>query len=179
MKKIFFALVMMMTVLGAKAQVTTNVRMGVGFYADSKLGFNSLIQTNIPLTSGSVLTFSPSMEMNYSIQGDGGYTSTNLLLPLQFGCKIAMGGKTLFFPKVGPAVGYDFDADRTPFNVGVSFDLAFEYKHFVGALRGYYSFKEVEKSEYYGYYYYGYYYSDHYFEDFSPYNATITFGYKF
>lgn len=88
-----------------------------------------------------------------------------------------IGDKLLFFPKIGPAVGYDTFSDFSAFNSGPSVELAFEYKHFVVAVNGYYSIKGVGR------------YEDSDYNDGSYtsrasdrpniYSASLTLGYKF
>lgn len=75
-------------------------------------------------------------------------------------------GNGLFFPKIGPAVGYDIYSDDRPFNFGPSVELAFEYKHFVAAINAYCAVNEVER---YDYYYAGT----------NITTASLTLGYKF
>lgn len=154
---------LMMAALGAKAQVTTNVRVGGGYNTGAPC-ITGLFQANIPFQRGGKLTFSPSVEFDYSTHVDCDGTR-NLMLPLQLGYKVPMGNNLLFFPKVGPAVGYDISSGDG-FNVGPAAEFAFEGTHFVVAIGGYYSVKDVE-------------YDDYYYDYKTPFNISLTLGYKF
>ena len=161
------AMALMMAALGAKAQVTTNVRVGCGVITDN-IGMTGLFQVNFPFLTGGAFTFSPSLEMDWAFgpsDWDEDITSRNLSLPLQLGYKVPIRGNLMFFPKVGPAVGYEFGDDvKDNFNIGPSVELAFENKHFVGAIRGYYSVKGVK---------------DYFGDDYAPYSVTLNVGCKF
>lgn len=168
MKKVLLALVMAVSVISAKAQTTMNVRAGGGFNTDAD-GFTGVFQVNMPLKMGSKWTFSPSLQVDMALENNCEEGSQNILLPLYLGHKMKL-GNGLFFPKIGPAVGYDIYSDDSAFNFGPSVEFAFEYKHFVAAINAYYSVIEVER-----YYYDGTYGS----ADTNIYSASLTLGYKF
>lgn len=142
MKKILLALVMAVSVISAKAQITMNVRAGGG-YNTEKLGGTGIFQVNVPFRDGSRWTFSPSLQLDLAIEPFCDEGSQNVLLPLCLGYKMKL-GNGLLFPKLGPAVGYDVFSD-SGFNVGISAEWAYEYKHFVVALNAYSSFTEVSR----------------------------------
>lgn len=164
MKKVLLALVMAVSVISAKAQTTMNVRAGYGYNTDAD-GVTGIFQVNMPFKTGSRWTFSPSLQLDMAFTPDCGYGSQNILLPLCLGYKIKL-GNGLLFPKLGPAVGYDVFSD-SGFNVGLSAEWAYEYKHFVVALNAYSSFTEVSR------------YSNS-FDCWPKINtASLTLGYKF
>lgn len=170
MKKIILSLAMVFMAIAADAQVTMNVRAGGGVNTKVE-GLTGLFQVNIPFGKTSPFTFSPTVQANISLDCDETDGSQNLLLPLNIGYKTSIGKNCLFFPKIGPAIGYDIYSDDG-FNAGPAVELAFELKHFVIALNGYYSITECTR-EYYSYYTYTN------TKDLSPWNVSLTFGYKF
>lgn len=177
MKKVLLALVMAVSVISAKAQTTMNVRVGGGINTDAD-GFTGIFQVNMPFKMGSKWTFSPSLQLDMAIDPYDNKGSQNILIPLLFGYKTPIGDKLLFFPKIGPAVGYDTFSDFSAFNSGPSVELAFEYKHFVVAVNGYYSIKGVgryEDSDYYN----GESYTSRVSDRPNIYSASLTLGYKF
>lgn len=149
MKKVLLALVMAVSVISAKAQTTMNVRAGYGYNTDAD-GVTGIFQVNMPFKMGSKWTFSPSLQVDMAFDCDCESGSQNILLPLYLGHKMKL-GNGLFFPKIGPAVGYDIYTDERAFNFGPSVELAFEYKHFVAAINAYCSVNEVERYDYYNY----------------------------
>ena len=169
MKKVLLALVMAVSVISAKAQITMNVRAGGGYNTDYD-GVTGIFQVNMPFETGGRWTFSPSLQLDMAIGPYENEGSQNILVPLLFGYKTPIGDKLLFFPKIGPAVGYDIFSDFSAFNYGPSVELAFEYKHFVVAANGYYSVKGVgrfdESVKYCSMYP-------------NIYSASLTLGYKF
>lgn len=177
MKKILLALVMAVSVISAKAQITMNVRAGGG-YNTEKLGGTGIFQVNVPFRDGSRWTFSPSLQVDIALKLDSESGSQNILLPLYLGHKMQIGDKLLFFPKIGPAVGYDTFSDFSAFNSGPSVELAFEYKHFVVAVNGYYSIKGVGRYDDSDYYYHGS-YTSRASDRPNIYSASLTLGYKF
>lgn len=164
MKKVLLALVMTVSVISAKAQTTMNVRAGYGYNTDAD-GVTGIFQVNMPFKMGSKWTFSPSLQVDMAFDCDCESGSQNILLPLYLGHKMKL-GNGLFFPKIGPAVGYDIYSDDRPFNFGPSVELAFEYKHFVAAINAYYSVIQVERDDYYGI-------------ESNITTASLTIGYKF
>lgn len=170
MKKVLLALVMAVSVISAKAQTTMNVRAGYGNNTESE-NITGVFQVNMPFETGSKWTFSPSLQVDIALKLDSESGSQNILLPLYLGHKMQIGDKLLFFPKIGPAVGYDIFSDFSAFNYGPSVELAFEYKHFVVAANGYFSIKEVGRYEE----------SELYRDSMFPniYSASLTLGYKF
>lgn len=168
MKKVLLALVMAVSVISAKAQTTMNVRAGYGYNTDAE-GFTGAFQVNMPLKMGSKWTFSPSLQVDMGFDCDCDRGSQNILLPLYLGHKMKL-GNSLFFPKIGPAVGYDIYSDERAFNFGPSVELAFEYKHFVAAINAYSSVIEVARDYYYG---------TSETAETNIYTASLTIGYKF
>lgn len=173
MKRIMIVMAIMMTIYGAKAQVSSNVRVGIGI-DDGGVAASYLVQTNIPLKKGSWFTFSPSLEydLGFKERSNSYYyrydcKTKNLLVPLRFGYKTYLGSNILFFPKIGPAVGIDMGADGDRFNVGPTAEMALEYKHVVVAVGGYYSIKDVSACSY------------HDDAKTKVYNFSLTVGYKF
>lgn len=176
MKKVLLALVMAVSVISAKAQTTMNVRAGYGNNTESE-NVTGVFQVNMPFETGSKWTFSPSLQVDIALKLDCESGSQNILLPLYLGHKIQL-GNGLFFPKIGPALGYDTFSDFSAFNSGPSVELAFEYKHFVVAVNGYYSIKGVgryEDSDYYN----GESYTSRVSDRPNIYSASLTLGYKF
>lgn len=167
MKKVLLALVMAVSVISAKAQTTMNVRAGYGYNTDAE-GFTGAFQVNMPLKMGSKWTFSPSLQVDMALRLNCEEGSQNILLPLYLGHKMKL-GNGLFFPKIGPAVGYDTYSDRA-FNYGPSVEFAFEYKHFVAAINAYSSVIEVARDYYYG---------TSETAETNIYSASLTLGYKF
>lgn len=178
MKKVLLALVMAVSVISAKAQITMNVRAGGGYNTDYD-GVTGIFQVNMPFETGGRWTFSPSLQLDMAIGPYENEGSQNILVPLLFGYKTPIGDKLLFFPKIGPAVGYDIFSDFSAFNYGPSVELAFEYKHFVVAANGYFSIKEVGRHEESGNYYDGYYHTSWDSKFPNIYSASLTLGYKF
>lgn len=168
MKKVLLALVMAVSVISAKAQITMNVRAGGGFNTRVE-SLTGIFQVNMPLKMGSRWTFSPSLQVDMALNLDCESGSQNILLPLYLGHKIQL-GNGLFFPKIGPAVGYDVYSDDRAFNFGPSVEFAFEYKHFVAAINAYSSVIQVARDYYCGT-----------FEtaETNIYSASLTLGYKF
>ena len=164
MKKVLLALVIAVSVISAKAQTTMNVRAGYGYNTDAD-GVTGIFQVNMPFKTGNRWTFSPSLQLDMAIEPYENKGSQNILVPLLLGYKIKL-GNGLLFPKLGPAVGYDVFSDPG-FNVGISEEWAYEYKHFVVALNAYSSFTEVSR----------------YFKNFDCWpkinTASLTIGYKF
>lgn len=178
MKKVLLALVMAVIVISAKAQTTMNVRAGYGYNTDAE-GVTGIFQVNMPFKTGSRWTFSPSLQLDMAIDPYENKGSQNILIPLFFGYKTPIGDKLLFFPKIGPAVGYDTFSESSAFNYGPSVELAFEYKHFVVAANGYFSIKGVERYEDTGSFYDGYYHTSLITKHPNIYTASLTLGYKF
>lgn len=175
MKRILLIMVMMLTFVGVKAQVTMNARVGTGMITD-KPGIVALVQANIPFKKGGRFTFSPSLEYNHTFVCDddiydwGEYECMMLLGTLNFGVKAPLGRNALLIPKVGVALGDDFGGDIYGFVFGPSTELSLEYKHFIVAVGGFYSFAETT---YYTAYYSGY-------EGYrNPWKFSISLGYKF
>lgn len=136
MKRILLIMVMMLTVVGAKAQVTMNARVGTGFLPDDNGdfsgGFFGIFQMNIPFKKGGRFTLSPSVELDLPY--------ARFVFPLNVGCKVPMGNRKLYFPKIGPVVGYNACSDDVKAIAGLSTEHAFEFKHFIVAVGAYYSF---------------------------------------
>ena len=135
MKKLFFCLVMALMAVCANAQVTWNVRAGVGvqefegdYEKDSHGGWTVAVESNIPFKTGSSFTFSPSLSFFMGI-GEGS-ENMRITLPLHLGYKIFLSDNLIFFPKVGPAI-----AAGNYFEYGPSLELPFEYKRLVITLQ--------------------------------------------
>lgn len=170
MKRILLIMVMMLTFVGAKAQVTMNARVGAGMITDYP-GMVGSFQVNIPFKRGGRFTFSPSVEFDGAFCTDEDeYVSKMLLFPLHFGIKAPLGRNALLFPKVGPAFGADFAADDA-FTGGISTEIAFEYKHFIVALEAYYGSQTGFGKYFANYGEYEYY--------INPWKFSISLGYKF
>ncbi len=133
MKKILLSLAMAITAIGASAQNTYNVRIG-GTIMDEYTTLTTMTQANISLKNVGLWVFSPTVQF----ATDGG--SKAIMLHANMGYRTRIGNNCLFVPKVGVAGGYfslsDYD---DAFLVGPSIDLAFELKHFVIGLTGFYS----------------------------------------
>ena len=147
MKKILLSLVMVFLTISANSQVTWNVRAGWGafqteysnygyyyngYYYDYYHNYDSeavpcaalALQVNIPFKRTSRFTFSPTFMAACSYE-------SRIEFPLYFGYKVPIGNRNLFFPKLGPMVGYDV-CTAYPIS-GPSMELAFEIKHFIVA----------------------------------------------
>ena len=173
MKRILLIMVMMLTVVGAKAQVTMNARAGIGVLpddnGDSGAGFFGIFQMNIPFKKGGRFTLSPSVELD--LPSDASHS--RFVFPLNVGCKVPMGNRNLYFPKIGPVVGYNGCSDDVMAIAGLSTEHAFEFKHFIVAVGAYYSFvMEDHDILSYGSSYVGTNYTD-------VYGVHLTLGYKF
>lgn len=133
MKKFLLSLAMAITAIGASAQNTYNVRIG-GTIMDEYTTLTTMTQANISLKNVGLWVFSPAVQF----ATDGG--SKAIMLHANMGYRTRIGNNCLFVPKVGVAGGYfslsDYD---DAFLVGPSIDLAFELKHFVIGLTGFYS----------------------------------------
>ena len=177
MKRILLIMVMLLTVVGAKAQVTMNARVGAGMITDYP-GMVGSFQVNIPFKRGGRFTFSPSVEFDGAFCTDEDeYVSKMLLGSFNFGIKASLGSKALLIPKVGWAFGGDFGGSTEKLITGPSTEIAFEYKHFIVAVSGFYSIIDCDK-EYWFYSYYNDWYSK-YASYYNPWKATISIGYKF
>lgn len=183
MKRILLIMVMLLTVVGAKAQVTMNARVGTGMVSDNP-SIVGLFQVNIPFKKGGRFTFSPSLEYDHSLPTSNddydrinSFESKMLLGSFNFGIKASLGSKVLLIPKVGWAFGGDFGGVDEKMITGPSTEIAFEYKHFIVAASGFYSIIDCDKD----FYEYSYYYST-YRRGWFYYNSwkfAITLGYKF
>lgn len=176
MKKLVLSFLLCIMAIGANAQVTMNVRAGGGINT-SNLGLTGLFQVNIPFKKASPFTFSPTIQYNTDFDTGNGSGSQNLLLPLNIGYKKMIGDNCIFFPKIGPAVGLDLYSDDG-FNAGPAVELAFEIKHFVVALNGYYAIEDCSREYYYNYGY-GHGSSGRSFNHVNVWNVSLTAGYKF
>lgn len=164
MKRILFALVMIVMAVGVNAQTTWNLRAGAGSSYDSD-GYGCFtpclsLQTNIPLSAASKYTVSPTLTVAAPDM------DIDIILPVYFGYKTILGNQALFVPKIGPCVGYS--TTNGSFVAGPAAELAVEIKHFVIGVNGYYSLTSDS-------YDYGYGYD----AEFNHYGAFFTLGYKF
>lgn len=145
MKKLFICMVLAMMAIGIDAQTTWNVRVGGGLMQISEEGWNSwdresydafgallAVEANIPFKhQANRWTFSPSILLSSDFE------CFHIIAPLQVGHKIPMSRGSLFFPKLGVAVGAEIGGEEILI-VGPSAELAFEIKHFVFAINSYY-----------------------------------------
>lgn len=135
MKKVFILMVFTIMAIGASAQVTYNIRAGIGgvntytdivyyhYYGDLEMGisYGVMAQANIPFYKHGKLSFSPTVLLDLSDYKE-------LYVPLLLGYKIGIGHKKLFFPKIGPSL-INTDANNAIY--GITTDLAFEFNHLV------------------------------------------------
>lgn len=170
MKKFFLSLLLAVMAVGANAQVTYNFRVGGGIGSDEQghdIGVvTAQIQSNIPFTKGSPLTFSPSVVLSTNFD-----ESYHLYAPLTVGYKIPMNVTSRFFPKVGLALGVE--ADEGDMIVGPTVGLDFEISHFVIGVNGYYSVVGPTDEDD------GYYYKHYEYESSNHHGINLTVGYKF
>ena len=140
MKKIILSLAMAMTVIGASAQNTYNVRVGGGILNegnDTFTTFTAMAQANISLNNLGYWVFSPAVQLST------GEDNTTIMLHANMGYRKRIGNNCLFVPKVGVAGGYLSEAgnyEKIP--VGPSIDLGLELKRFVIGLTGFYSLNQ-------------------------------------
>lgn len=138
MKRVFILMVFTIMAIGASAQVTYNIRAGIGgmntitkdddyyYYGDYNLemgiSYSVMAQANIPFYKHGKLSFSPTVLLDLSED------YKELYVPLFLGYKIGIGHKKLFFPKIGPSLVYTDDHEAI---CGITTDLAFEFNHLV------------------------------------------------
>lgn len=139
MKNILLSLMMAVTAIGTNAQNTYNVRLG-GAIQNECTTVTTMAQANISLKNVSSWVFSPAVQISTNLY------DTAAMLHANMGYRTRIGDKCLFVPKVGIAGGYfSWDTDyKEGFLVGPSIDLAFELKHFVIGLTGFYSINKAE-----------------------------------
>lgn len=146
MKRLFTIMAIALMAICANAQTTWNIRVGTGvssykeydyweIYDEQEASFSIITQANIAFAAGSRFTYSPTLSIAYCSE------EASVFLPMLFGYKIGMGHKKLFFPKIGPVVGY-CDGEF----VGISTDMAFEINHFVIAATANFSIDGIEES---------------------------------
>lgn len=169
MKKILLSLMMAVTAIGASAQNTYNVRVGgvaiQDFYLPTVIG-----QANFSLKNGSLWTFSPAVQFSTDLY------NISTLAHFNIGYRTTIGDHSLFVPKIGIALGhntYDIDYEGT-FLVGPSIDLAFELKHIVIGLTGFYSITKA-KGKTYSYSSY----DSYCYDDAAVPMVSLTLGYTF
>ncbi|MGM9679551.1 MAG: hypothetical protein ACI3X7_07260 [Bacteroidaceae bacterium] len=157
MKKIIFSLVMALMTISANAQITWNVRAGGGFLDSPYINLDSpyinneectfgsgcfaiVLQENVPLIKRtSKFTFSPTLIADFSSE------DFQVSFPLYLGYKIRIGNRTLFFPKIGPMLGFSsYYGDAM---LGMSLESAFEIKHFIVAADFNFNFNTGSYSE--------------------------------
>ena len=140
MKRVFVLMVFTIMAIGASAQVTYNVRAGIGgmnthtedsfdypywdHHCDLEMTFSCgvMAQANIPFNKHGKFSFSPTVLLDLSEE------YKELYVPLFLGYKIGIGHKKLFFPKIGAAFVY---TNCNEAQWGVTTDLAFEFNHLV------------------------------------------------
>lgn len=168
MKKILLSLMMAVTAIGASAQNTYNVRVGgvvmQDYYLPTVMG-----QANFSLKNGSLWTFSPAVQSSTDLY------NISALAHFNIGYRTIIGDHSLFVPKIGIALGYNtYDTDyEDTFLVGPSIDLAFELKHFVIGLTGFYSITKAKGD------WYGSYDNPNYYDDAAVPMVSLTLGYTF
>lgn len=139
MKRVFILMVFTIMAIGASAQVTYNIRAGIGgmntntdYYWVSHHGFDYcdfemkfsygvMAQANILFNKYGKLSFSPTVLLDLSEYKE-------LYVPLFLGYKIGIGHKKLFFPKIGPSLVYTEAYEAI---YGITTDLAFELNNLV------------------------------------------------
>lgn len=148
MKRLFTIMAIALMAICANAQTTWNIRVGTGLsaYVDyydyyweetyNEASFSIITQANIAFDAGSRFTYSPTLSIANGVDSE----EPSVFLPMLFGYKIGMGHKKLFFPKIGPVVGY-CDGEF----VGISYDMAFEINHFVIAATANFSIDGFEE----------------------------------
>lgn len=168
MKKVLLSLMMAVTAIGASAQNTYNVRVGgvvmQDYYLPTVMG-----QANFSLKNGSLWTFSPAVQFSTDLY------NISALAHFNIGYRTIIGDHSLFVPKIGIALGhntYDFEYEGS-FLVGPSIDLAFELKHFVIGLTGFYSITKAKGD------WYGSYDNPNYYDDAAVPMVSLTLGYTF
>lgn len=141
MKKLLFVLAVLLVAMSANAQVTWNVRAGGGVFQTEYYNYHYhygyydwerdnvpcaalALQVNMPFKRTSRFTFSPTFMAACSREN-------RIEFPLYLGYKLPIGNRSLFFPKIGPMVGYDVRAKSAI--SGPSMELAFEIEHFIVA----------------------------------------------
>lgn len=165
MKRVFLSLAMAAMAVAASAQVTWNVRatagISIGDHEDFDIG--GMVQANIPFSKTSKFTFSPTLSFIH----DFGVEQYYGVMPLYIGFQKRLSNGSLFFPKIGPAVGYSSNVGYCDpgFLCGPSIDLAFEVKHFVFGVNAFYSLMNLDDG--------------YYSEDLQTANVSFTIGYKF
>ncbi len=147
MKRVFILMVFTIMAIGASAQVTYNIRAGIGgmnthtedyyydyfyFHGDHcdlemTFSYGVMAQANIPFNKYGKLSFSPTVLLDLSEE------YKELYVPLFLGYKIGIGHKKLFFPKIGAAFVY---TDCNAAQLGITTDLAFEFNHLVVGVFG-------------------------------------------
>ena len=168
MKKILLSLMMAVTAIGTNAQNTYNVRLGgvvmQDYYLPTVMG-----QANFSLKNGSLWTFSPAVQSSTDLY------NISALAHFNIGYRTIIGDHSLFVPKIGIALGYNtYDTDyEDTFLVGPSIDLAFELKHFVIGLTGFYSITKAKGD------WYGSYDNPNYYDDAAVPMVSLTLGYTF
>lgn len=134
MKKLFITLILAVMAIGAKAQITWNVRAGGGYFVTQEgwswygypkncFGPSVALGVNLPFSRGNQLTLSPTVIGAFS-------SRCQLALPINLGYKLNIGDKCIIYPKAGPCFGADFGRGNSLF-FGPSAELAFEINHFV------------------------------------------------
>ena len=168
MKKFFLSLLIALMAVSAEAQVTWNVRAGVGGMEDDNVDGSIAprlsVQSNIPFGSNSRWVFSPAVGGSVAVNNGGFHVD----FPLLFGYKATLGRRNaLFIPKLGPVLGYSTNGNGSAI-VGPSVEFAFEIGHFVAAVSGYYSLVKGKNEWRYNY-----------TDEFEVFNIFLSFGYKF
>lgn len=135
MKRVFILMVFTIMAIGASAQVTYNIRAGIGGmnthtedeigwyhgYHEMTFSYGVMAQANIPFYKHGKFSFSPTVLLDLS-------DYIELYVPLFLGYKISIGHKKLFFPKIGPSLVYTENHGAI---CGITTDLAFEFNHLV------------------------------------------------
>lgn len=155
MKKILLSLMMAVTAIGASAQNTYNVRVGGVWHGGLKdyTAASVMGQINIPFKNISPWVFSPAAQ--FAI---GEHSSFTVMAHANVGFYAKISDGCLFVPKIGFAGGCieaiekynpgeyeNIYGRKTLF--GPSVDLAFELKHFVVGLTGFYSINTLDRCD--------------------------------
>lgn len=140
MKKFLTIITLVLMSIDVNAQTTFNLRAGVsstpfeegyanGAYNDlyHHIGGTVAFQANIPINMNGILTVSPTALLSTDLDG------ISLGFPIYLGYKIPTGYRSIFYPKIGPAV-YASQYEDGDFAWGLSVELAQEYKHFIIAV---------------------------------------------
>ena len=141
MKKFLTIITLVLMSIDVNAQTTFNLRAGVsstpfkeyaheGYYNQiHHIGGTVTFQANIPINMNGTLTVSPT-----ALLSARALEEISLGFPIYLGYKIPTGYRSIFYPKIGPAVYASYSDEDNDFAWGLSVELAQEYKHFIIAV---------------------------------------------